>query len=68
MRKLFVIGFGVAAVLSACGGGGAGGTAPQTVQTTTPAYTVPPAVAGTEAPKQYPGKTSSPRAPGYYGN
>ena len=72
MRKLFVIGFGLAAVLSACGGAGAGGAAPQTVQTAAPATTAnaaPPAVAGTEAPKQYDtGKTPSPSAPNYYGN
>ncbi len=50
-----------AALLSACGGAGAGGTVPQKVQTTGPAGTSVPVVAGTEAPKEYnPGKTANP--------
>ena len=51
----------LAALLSACGGAGAGGTVPQTAQTSAPANTAKPAVAGTEAPKEYnPGKTAAP--------
>ncbi len=42
----------LAALLSACGGAGAGGTAPQTAQTPAPAKTSA-AGAGTEAPKEY---------------
>jgi hypothetical protein len=50
---------GLAILLSACGGAGSGGTTP----------TAAPAGAGTDAPKQYPGKTASPSASGdgYYG-
>ena len=58
------------ALLSACGGAGAGGTAPQKAQTTAPAATAVPVVGGTEAPKEYPGKTANPSSSpdGYYGN
>ena len=60
MRKT-IIALVLAALLSACGGAGAGTGAPQKVTTTGPAATATPAVAGTEAPKQYPaGKTASP--------
>ena len=54
----------LAALLSACGGAGAGGTVPQTGLTSAPAKTAntsAPAVAGTEAPKEYDyGKTPKP--------
>ena len=51
----------LAALLSACGGAGASGTAPQTAQTSAPTRTSVPAVAGTEAPKEYDyGKTPKP--------
>lgn len=59
-----------AALLSACGGAGAGGTTPQKGQTTASAATAVPVVAGTEAPKQYnPGKTADPSSSpdDYYG-
>ena len=53
----------LATVLSACGGAGAGGAAPQTTPTTVAPKTTVPAVAGTEAPKDYsPGKTANPSA------
>lgn len=60
----------LAALLSACGGAGAGGTVPQTAPTSAPAKTSGPAVAGTEAPKDYnPGKTANPSSSPdeYYG-
>ena len=58
-----VTAFALATVLGACGGAGAGGAAPQTAPTTVPAKTAVPAVAGTEAPKDYgPGKTANPSA------
>ena len=60
----------LAALLSACGGAGAGGTVPQTAQTSAPAKMSGPAVAGTEAPKDYnPGNTANPSSSPdeYYG-
>lgn len=65
--KTFATVLALAAVLSACGGAGAGGAAPQT---SVPAKTAVPVVAGTEAPKEYnPGKTADPMASpdDYYG-
>ena len=66
MRKTLVSLLSVALVLSACGGAGAGGAAPSPASIQPSA---PPAVAGTEEPKQYnPGKTADPNAsPDYYG-
>ena len=56
--KKAISGLVLAALLAACGG--AGGGTPQRV-TTTAATTTAPAVAGTEAPKEYPaGKTANP--------
>ena len=56
--KKAISGLVLAALLAACGG--AGGATPQRV-TTTAATTSAPAVAGTEAPKEYPaGKTANP--------
>jgi hypothetical protein len=52
----------LAALLSACGGAGAG-DAPAYRPTVAPAATAVPVVAGTEQPKQYnPGKTADPNA------
>jgi len=58
----------LAALLGACGAAGAGGAAPQQASTTGPVPTAAPAVAGTEAPKEYnAGKTANPSAsPGGY--
>ena len=56
--KTLLSALALAALLSACGGAGAGGAVPQTAQTV---KTAAPAVAGTEAPKEYsPGKTANP--------
>ena len=58
--KKAISGLVLATLLAACGGAGAGGAAPQRV-TTSAATTTAPAVAGTEAPKEYPaGKTANP--------
>ena len=65
MRKTLISLLALAAVLGACGGAGSGGAAAPT--TSTPP-TAAPVVAGTDAPKQYPGKTADPNAsPDYYG-
>ena len=57
MRKT-TVGLALAILLSACGGAGAEGGAPQKATTPGPAATT---VAGTEAPKEYPaGKTANP--------
>ena len=59
--KLFVIALWLAALLDACGGAGSGGAAPRNATTTGPVPTGVPAVAGTEAPKDYnAGKTANP--------
>ena len=59
--KLIVIALGLAALLGACGGAGSGGAAPRNATTTGPAASAVPAVAGTEAPKDYnTGKTAAP--------
>ena len=59
--KTLVSVLALAGLLSACGGAGAGGTVPRTAETSAQGKTAAPAVAGTEAPKEYnPGKTANP--------
>jgi len=69
VRKTLVTMLAFGALLSACGGAGAGGTTPQKAQPTAPAGTSVPAAAETEAPKQYDyGKTATPSSsPNGYG-
>jgi len=67
---MIVIVLGLAALLEACGGAGSGGVAPTNATTTGPGASAVPAVAGTEAPKDYnAGKTANPSSSpeGYYG-
>ncbi len=65
MKKLLTM-FALAGVLSACGGTGAGGATPQP---SAPAKTAVPAVAGSEAPKDYGKQTPKPSGSpdDYYG-
>ena len=59
--KLIVIAFALSALLDACGGAGSGGAGPKNATTTAPTVSAVPAVAGTEAPKDYnAGKTANP--------